>query len=282
MAIYTHKSGDLRKMGFNYVSLPPQVIQAISNPDALAIWTYLQSHSEHWTVRRTQIMDHFSLGRVRYDKAIKELKALRLYWVENIKNPENNQFTDREIWVSSLPKEKMQDIQEILQMPLSFNGSLEEWRERVDKSGDNPKTAPRLDFPQVGNPPSRGNSTTAENRPLNELSIYNKQSCNITNDQEREREPQAPTVQQETAPQQDKRKKRVDKGVEITLDWTPPLADVMQISETTMIEMDFMIDVVVPSFSAYQNGKVLGDVTAELQRWAVRENAYHKRLKNNG
>jgi hypothetical protein len=279
MPIYTHKSADLRKMGFNYVSLAPQVIQAIKNPEALAIWTYLQSHAEHWKVRRSQIMAHFGLGRIRYDKAIKELRRLRLYWVENIQNTEHNtHFTDREIWVSSLPREKMQDIDAILQMPLEFSGSLQEWREQEAKSAENRGNSARSDFRQVQDHAQCRNQTTAAIRPLNEsLSKDNKRVYKIINEDKREREPQAPPVNHRTTPQQHKNKKRVDNGVKISLDWSPSLGDIMRICERAMIDMNFMVDVVVPSFQAGKAGQTIHDVESELQRWAVREKQFHSK-----
>lgn len=273
MAIYNHKSGDLRKLGLNYISLAPQVIQQIKNPDALAIWAYLQSHSEHWKVRRSQVMNHFGLGRIRYDAAIKELKRLRLYWVENIKD-ESNRFTDREIWVSSLPKEKMNDLNDILQIPLDFSGSLEDWR-KFKNSGENQETSPRSEKPQVGNPAISGNPTTAEIKPLNKIINSNKQSKEIINDQKREREsakPTAPPVDQASG------QKGLIKREYIHCDWNPSLDMIKAIHERTLIDIGLIMDS-APAFAAHFDGQKMNNPEAELQKWVIREEGFRKKKK---
>jgi hypothetical protein len=63
-----------------YDIISRQVVQSIKRPDALAIWVYLQSMPPDWCVRRTQIREHFGIGRDRYDSAMKELRGLGLVW----------------------------------------------------------------------------------------------------------------------------------------------------------------------------------------------------------
>ena len=60
--------------GKPYTSISNEVVSTIRNPDALAIWTFLQSKSNDWTVIGTFLMKHFYLGRKRYSDAMKCLK----------------------------------------------------------------------------------------------------------------------------------------------------------------------------------------------------------------
>ena len=60
--------------GKPYTSISNEVVSTIRNTDALAIWTFLQSKSNDWTVIGTFLMKHFNLGRKRYSDAMKCLK----------------------------------------------------------------------------------------------------------------------------------------------------------------------------------------------------------------
>lgn len=53
-------------------------LDVIDCPVAFSIYVYLQGKPEGWIVRRTDVMKRFSLGRDRYDKAIKKLKTVGL------------------------------------------------------------------------------------------------------------------------------------------------------------------------------------------------------------
>ena len=66
------------KLPFEIVSR--DVVQAVRSPDALGIWVYLLTLPENWVPRREQIREHFSLGKDRYGKAMKELRDLGLVW----------------------------------------------------------------------------------------------------------------------------------------------------------------------------------------------------------
>lgn len=64
--------------GKPYTSISNHVVNNIRNPDALAIWTFLQSKDNGWNVIKGFLMDHFGLGRDRYAKAMRDLKVLGL------------------------------------------------------------------------------------------------------------------------------------------------------------------------------------------------------------
>ncbi|MDA3821625.1 MAG: hypothetical protein PF450_03285 [Bacteroidales bacterium] len=66
-----------------------EVIQAITNPDSLSIWSYLQSLPEDWSVNETHIRDHFGIGRTRYLSAMKYLRDMNLYSVERLSDGQN-------------------------------------------------------------------------------------------------------------------------------------------------------------------------------------------------
>lgn len=61
-----------------YTTLINETLSLIDCPVAFAIYTYLQTKPENWTVRRQDVMNRFSIGRDRYDKAIRKLKELGL------------------------------------------------------------------------------------------------------------------------------------------------------------------------------------------------------------
>lgn len=61
-----------------YSSVSNDVVAMIVNPDALAIWIYLQTRSSDWKVIASYLQDRFSIGRDRYWKAMSALKDLGL------------------------------------------------------------------------------------------------------------------------------------------------------------------------------------------------------------
>jgi hypothetical protein len=111
MPIKNHPASTLRKAGLNYIVLPPQIIQLIKNPLSLAIWCYLQSHSDGWICRRESIMNHFDVGRHQYDKAMKELRDNGLVWTEFMADIKTNRLTDRRIVCSNMPRSLGSDNQ---------------------------------------------------------------------------------------------------------------------------------------------------------------------------
>lgn len=56
-----------------YTQVLNDVVQNMRQPDALAIWTFLQSKSSNWKVIGTFLQDHFGIGRQRYAAAMQYL-----------------------------------------------------------------------------------------------------------------------------------------------------------------------------------------------------------------
>lgn len=54
-----------------YTQVLNDVVQSVKQPDALAIWVFLQSKSGNWKVIGTYLQDHFGIGRQRYAAAMK-------------------------------------------------------------------------------------------------------------------------------------------------------------------------------------------------------------------
>jgi len=97
MPIRKQTSARLVKRNITHDSISREVVAAITNPTSLAIYTYLLTKPSSWTVRRTDIINHFDgLGRARYDAAMKQLKALGLVWVAKVQG-EDGRFIGNEI-----------------------------------------------------------------------------------------------------------------------------------------------------------------------------------------
>lgn len=78
MSINKETASQLRKRGQHYTTFNPQVFDLIKNVDAAAIWVYLMTKSEGWTVRKSDIQKRFNIGRDKVTKAFGVLKELRL------------------------------------------------------------------------------------------------------------------------------------------------------------------------------------------------------------
>ncbi len=85
-----------------YEMVSREVAQSITNPNALAIWLYLLTKPEDWTVRRTDIKKHFSIGDVGYKKAIDQLIDLGLFHKEFVRSG-GGLFTDSIIHIYPTP-----------------------------------------------------------------------------------------------------------------------------------------------------------------------------------
>ena len=104
MPIMKETSARLVKESVPYEIVSRDVVQSITNPCALAIYTYLMTLPANWVVRRKHIIEHFDgLGRERYDAAMKQLKELGVVWVYSSKDAVG-QFTDNVIVVETVPK----------------------------------------------------------------------------------------------------------------------------------------------------------------------------------
>ncbi len=69
----------LRKIDNGFEIIDRNTIQEITNSAALAIWVYLQSKPEDWSVSEKEILSHFDFGRDRYLSAMRYLRDIGLY-----------------------------------------------------------------------------------------------------------------------------------------------------------------------------------------------------------
>lgn len=89
--------------GKPYTSISNEAVDALTNPDALAIWTYLQTRDSGWTVIGGYLQDRFGMGRERYAKAMRCLKDVGLIRHEFVQCPETNAMTGRRVIVNHSP-----------------------------------------------------------------------------------------------------------------------------------------------------------------------------------
>ena len=94
-----------------YFMVSREAVQSLTNPDALAIWAYLQSQSDDWSVVEKNIREHFNIGRSRYLVAMKELREAGLYEVVRHKD-ENNNFTGSHFHIYAFPQVRTSTLME--------------------------------------------------------------------------------------------------------------------------------------------------------------------------
>ena len=82
----------------HYFMLSREVVQTIDNPDALAIWCYLQSKPQNWIVLEDQVRSHFNIGRLKYLKAMRCLRMAGLYRVVRLKD-DKSRFCSNEFHI---------------------------------------------------------------------------------------------------------------------------------------------------------------------------------------
>lgn len=90
-----------------YSSVSNDVVAMIVNPDALAIWIYLQTRSSDWKVIASYLQERFSIGRDRYWKAMSCLKELGLLSYETLREEGTGKMLGKRIIVHyepTLPK----------------------------------------------------------------------------------------------------------------------------------------------------------------------------------
>jgi len=63
-----------------------EVVQSIKNPVALGMYCYLMSKPANWVPCRAHLMEHFDIGRDRYQRAMEDLKALGVVYVLTVRN----------------------------------------------------------------------------------------------------------------------------------------------------------------------------------------------------
>ena len=99
MPIKKETSARLAKRNVTHDSISREVVQAITDPVALAIYTYLLTKPENWIVRKQEIISHFSpLGKDAYARGMRQLRELGLVWVVNVRGDAGT-FGDNQIIV---------------------------------------------------------------------------------------------------------------------------------------------------------------------------------------
>lgn len=86
-----------------YSSVSNDVVAMIANPDALAIWIYLQTRSSDWKVIGSYLQDRFSIGRDRYSKAMAYLKEIGLVSHEVVREEGTGKVLGRRVIVHYEP-----------------------------------------------------------------------------------------------------------------------------------------------------------------------------------
>ena len=74
-------------MGFTYTSIPNEVLQGLTDPNAITIWTYLCTMPESWVVRPKYLQDRFSISRRKYYVAMRYLREVGLVWQNKVREP---------------------------------------------------------------------------------------------------------------------------------------------------------------------------------------------------
>lgn len=91
----------LRKQVAPYTQLPNAIVQTLQNPDALAIWAYLNSKSSNWRIIKGHLMAHFGLGRERYVRAMQVLRQAGLVSDRYVRD--GTRIVGRELYVHLEP-----------------------------------------------------------------------------------------------------------------------------------------------------------------------------------
>lgn len=86
-----------------YASVSNDVVAMIANPDALAIWIFLQTRSSDWKVIGSYLQDRFSIGRDRYSKAMGYLRDLGLVTHETMREEGTGKVLGRRVIVHYEP-----------------------------------------------------------------------------------------------------------------------------------------------------------------------------------
>lgn len=87
-----------------YTTLMNSAVEAITQPDALAIYVYLQTKAERWIVRRADVMSRFGFGKDRYHKAMKHLREVGLVSNTQIRDKDSGTILDTQIVIHYEPK----------------------------------------------------------------------------------------------------------------------------------------------------------------------------------
>jgi len=108
MPIIKESTSRLVHFGYSFEAIPRQVVELITNPVALAYYTYLLTRPDEWIVRRGHLMERFGVGRERHDAAMAQLRDLGLAWVE-VERDAAGRITDRKFLVGAIPVDGLQE-----------------------------------------------------------------------------------------------------------------------------------------------------------------------------
>jgi hypothetical protein len=109
MPVQKENATKLRKFGYNFESIPRQVVEQITNPVALAYYTYLLTRPDDWVVRRSHLMDHFGVGRDRHGAAMKQLREIGVVWFQDERNAKG-QILERLLMIGAIPVDDLPKV----------------------------------------------------------------------------------------------------------------------------------------------------------------------------
>lgn len=110
MPIAKASGSTLKHAKLRFAVLPHVVVQSLRDLDALGIWTYLQSKPDDWTVRETEVREHFDISKERYRKAMRTLRAAQLITDDWTKD-QSGRITARTMVVHSFPATLENELQ---------------------------------------------------------------------------------------------------------------------------------------------------------------------------
>jgi hypothetical protein len=117
MSVHKESATELAKRGLTYTTLSSDVIQSITNPDALAIWTYLQKQSEGWNIYRKNLKNHFGIGEKRLSDALRYLREAELIWSAQVRGADGK-LQGTKLICESLPASVNEAIFEAMEKAL--------------------------------------------------------------------------------------------------------------------------------------------------------------------
>lgn len=102
MAVEKSTSATLRKGDQPFTTVVNEVVQTVRNPDALALWVYLQSKSAGWRVIGSHLQEWFGIGQSRYRAAMRNLREHGLI-TDNFVRGGSGRISEKEIIVHASP-----------------------------------------------------------------------------------------------------------------------------------------------------------------------------------
>lgn len=248
MSIITESPTELVKAGFNYVTLPPQVLEQLTDPVSAAIWIYLQSQAERWVIRRTDIMRRWGIGRKRYDKAMHELKAAGLVWLEMDRDA-GGKIMGKKLVCSNVPN--LYEAEKYITRQTQSVPVVQLGERQCLSADDSHQVVP---YPQDGENHLMVKTTSRERRPLNKVLINNKVS--ITN-----------KTLSHINPAKNESKTSID------LTWQPAPDLIRDICYSCNVDELFVYEAAT-AFAGRFNGQQVENIGGELQRWVIREKGF--------